>query len=83
MEKQQSSRSPGRVSERRVSEMASDPGKLYRQDPGRPDRCEVFLHHREWNAPQADSIRLACERGMLGCADCRQRLIRIGRSEQE
>ncbi len=68
---------------RRVVAMASDPGKICRQDAGQPNRCEVYDYHREWNAAEAPSIGLACGRGMLGCRDCRERLIRVGSLRRE
>ena len=61
---------------RRVTRLPSDPRKVYRQDAGRPEECEVFGLHMRRNAAQAESVRRACERGMLGCTDCRERLIR-------
>lgn len=59
--------------------MGTDPAKVYRQDAGHPARCEVFAHHELWNRVQAASIRRACEHGALGCSDCREQLIRVGR----
>lgn len=65
---------------RKVRALESDPLKVYRQDCGRPDGCEVYRMHRQWNAAQAEAIRRACTGGLLGCADCRERLIRAGRT---
>ena len=63
---------------RLVMALRSDPRKIYRQDRGRPDECEVFELHAAWNSVESPSVRHACEQGMLGCSDCRERLIRIG-----
>jgi|GEM_PF-3494235 len=77
--------SRGRVEtiRRRVYAMRSDPSKVYRQDAGRPERCEVYARHVRENAAEVVTIRDACERGALGCSDCRERLVRVERLREE
>lgn len=49
----------------------TDPMKVRRGDPGRPDICVVFTYHKKFNAPEEAAIREGCESGALGCVDCK------------
>ncbi len=51
----------------------TDPRKVRRGDPGRPDICLVFTHHTRFNQAQVPEIRDGCESGKLGCVDCKRR----------
>ena len=68
---------------RRVMELNSDERKCFRRDPGRPECCEVYRTHRERNLSQAEAIADACRSGLLGCSDCRERLIRVWQTQNE
>lgn len=49
----------------------TDPQKVRKGDPGRPDICLVFAYHNKFNAAEVPEIRAGCERGTLGCVDCK------------
>ena len=49
----------------------TDPQKVRRNDPGRPDICLVFAYHNKFNASESDEIRAGCESGSLGCVACK------------
>lgn len=51
----------------------TDPQKVRRNDPGRPDVCLVFAYHQKFNPSEVAEIREGCESGRLGCVDCKMR----------
>ncbi len=51
----------------------TDPQKVRKGDPGRPDICLVFNYHQKFNAKETEEIRAGCESGSLGCVDCKKR----------
>lgn len=50
----------------------TDPQKVRRNDPGRPDICLVFSYHHKFNPSEVGEIRAGCESGALGCVSCKQ-----------
>jgi tryptophanyl-tRNA synthetase len=54
----------------KVRKMLTDPQKLRRGDPGRPDICPVFGLHTIYN-DAFEEIRTNCTSGALGCVDCK------------
>ena len=55
----------------KLRKAVTDPLKVRKNDPGRPDICLVFTHHSHFNPGQLDEIRTGCESGSLGCVDCK------------
>jgi tryptophanyl-tRNA synthetase len=61
--------------ELKVKQAYTDPKKMRRDDPGRPEAdesdghpgCVVWEYHRKFNADQADAIAVECRAGRLGC----------------
>jgi tryptophanyl-tRNA synthetase len=51
----------------------TDPQKIYKGDPGRPDICLVFTYHKKFNPDEVLEIRKGCESGQLGCVECKAR----------
>lgn len=52
----------------KVSKMFTDPQKLRKNDPGRPDICPVFALHRLYSTPEElAEIERTCKTGELGC----------------
>jgi tryptophanyl-tRNA synthetase len=56
---------------KRVRTAVTDPQKIRRNDPGRPDICTVFTYHKKFNPDEIPEIRKGCESGALGCVDCK------------
>ena len=56
---------------KRLKPAFTDPLKLRKHDPGRPDICLVFTYHTRFNPSGSDEIRSGCESGRLGCVDCK------------
>ncbi|UCH11165.1 MAG: tryptophan--tRNA ligase [Fidelibacterota bacterium] len=57
----------------KMRKAVTDPQKVRKGDPGRPDICLVFTHHTRFNKTQVKDIRGGCESGGLGCVDCKLR----------
>lgn len=56
---------------KKVRTAVTDPQKVRRNDPGRPDICNVFTYHKKFNESEIPEIRSGCESGALGCVDCK------------
>jgi tryptophanyl-tRNA synthetase len=52
---------------KKVRAMVTDPLKIRRGDPGRPEICPVFALWRFVNPLKVDGIALECRSGALGC----------------
>jgi tryptophanyl-tRNA synthetase len=59
---------------RKVRSYITDPLKIRRNDPGRPEICPVFSLHHLANAQRVPEIREACASGALGCVACKNEL---------
>ena len=57
---------------RKLKTAVTDPQKLRKGDPGRPDICLVFTYHQKFNGAEVAEIRSGCESGALGCVDCKK-----------
>jgi tryptophanyl-tRNA synthetase len=51
----------------------TDPQKVRRNDPGRPEICLVYTYHQRFNPASAGQIAEECRAGTLGCVDCKGR----------
>jgi tryptophanyl-tRNA synthetase len=59
---------------RKVRTFLTDPQKLRRGDPGRPEICPVFALHRTFSPDDVDRVEATCRTGELGCVDCKDLL---------
>lgn len=59
---------------RKVRAMVTDPLKIRRHDPGRPEICPVFALHKIVDAARVPAIGEECRSGALGCVDCKSQL---------
>ena len=61
----------------KVMRMFTDPQKLRRNDPGRPDLCPVFTYHRLFteDSSKIEQIDRDCRSGKLGCVDCKRMML--------
>jgi tryptophanyl-tRNA synthetase len=59
---------------RKIRAMITDPEKVRRNDPGRPEICPVFALHHLANAARVPLIEEACRAGDLGCVACKSEL---------
>jgi len=56
---------------KKMKSAVTDPQKIRKGDPGRPDVCLVFAYHNKFNSAEVPEIRTGCESGALGCVDCK------------
>ena len=59
----------------KLRKMFTDPEKIYKGDPGHPDKCPVFVYHNIYNQERTEPIKVGCEAGDLGCVACKAELI--------
>ncbi len=62
---------PPQVIREKVSSMVTDPDRIRASDPGHPDVCTVYGIHRIFSSPKLKSITADCERGSIGCVECK------------
>lgn len=62
--------SPGEIA-KKMGKAVTDPLKIRRHDPGRPEICLVFTHHKKFNSAEVPQIERDCRSGALGCVDCK------------
>jgi tryptophanyl-tRNA synthetase len=66
---------PPEVIDKKLKGAFTDPLKLRRGDPGRPEICNVFTMHRELSpADRVQEIAANCRSGALACGDCKKML---------
>jgi len=56
---------------KRMKTAVTDPQKVRKGDPGRPEVCLVFTYHKKFNPPEVPEIEKNCRSGALGCVDCK------------
>ncbi|MGB9589747.1 MAG: tryptophan--tRNA ligase [candidate division WOR-3 bacterium] len=64
---------PPEVLEKKLMGFFTDPARIRKNDPGHPDDCPVFLLIKAFLPERAGEVKPACERGKLGCVDCKRR----------
>jgi len=57
----------------KLRKAVTDPQKVRRNDPGRPDVCLVFTYHKKFNPEEINEIETGCRSGNLGCVDCKMK----------
>lgn len=56
----------------KVSAMLTDPQRIRRSDPGRPEICPVFGYHRLYSpADVVARVDAECRTAQIGCVDCK------------
>lgn len=62
--------------DRLIRGMVTDPQRVKRTDPGRPEVCTVFSYHRLFGASQdeIDAVHTGCTTATLGCVDDKRAL---------
>lgn len=59
----------------KIKKMFTDPQKLRKGDPGRPEICPVYALHQIYNSEHQQIVE-PCQTGKLGCVDCKMNLIK-------
>ncbi len=58
---------------KKLKRMFTDPQRLRKGDPGRPEICPVYLLHQIYN-PDHEEVVAPCKSGAMGCVDCKGKL---------
>lgn len=60
---------------KKVNQMITDSQRLRREDPGEPERCNVFSYHKLFSTEEDRAwATVGCRTAGIGCGDCKQRL---------
>jgi tryptophanyl-tRNA synthetase len=60
--------------QKKLRTAVTDPQKVRKNDPGRPEVCLVHTYHQKFNASEAEEIETGCRSGALGCVECKKRI---------
>ncbi|MDQ7816122.1 MAG: tryptophan--tRNA ligase [Melioribacteraceae bacterium] len=55
----------------KLRKAVTDPQKVRKNDPGRPEICLVFTYHQKFNAGETQEMETNCRSGALGCVECK------------
>ncbi|HVO66595.1 MAG TPA: tryptophan--tRNA ligase [Syntrophales bacterium] len=68
----------GDILRKKIEAMFTDPQRMRRKDPGRPEICNVFTFHQIYS-PTDDvrNISIECKRAGIGCTDCKRSLAAV------
>ena len=58
----------------KLRKAVTDPKKVLKGDPGRPEICLVYNYHEKFNSTETSEIAADCRSGALGCVDCKNNL---------
>lgn len=58
----------------RVSSMVTDPARIRRTDPGRPEVCTAFKFYEVFDPERAKEVSEACRSAGIGCVQCKKDL---------
>ena len=59
---------------RKVESMVTDPQRKRREDPGRPEVCNVYTFHKIVNREAVDTVAKECTTAARGCVDCKREM---------
>jgi len=63
------------ILEKCTRQMASDPARVRKTDPGNPDICPVFEFHKLFSDDATvQMVNTECRRAGIGCFDCKKRV---------
>ncbi|GAB6282052.1 MAG: tryptophan--tRNA ligase [Ignavibacterium sp.] len=57
----------------KLKKAVTDPLKIRKGDPGRPEICLVFSYHKKFTPDEINEIEINCRSGALGCVDCKMK----------
>lgn len=57
----------------KLKKAKTDPQKMRKNDPGRPEVCLVFSYHKKFTPNEIPEIEAGCKSGALGCVDCKMK----------
>ena len=64
---------PRETLEKKVLSMKTDPQRLKKTDPGRPEICNVFSYHKYFtDSEDVEKIQVKCKNAEIGCVECKR-----------
>ncbi|GEM44866.1 tryptophan--tRNA ligase [Deinococcus cellulosilyticus] len=60
--------------EKKVMQAVTDPHKIRKNDPGRPDICTVYTYHALFQPDHLQTVYQECNSGTRGCVMCKREL---------
>lgn len=64
---------PPEVVEKKAATMMTDPARKRRYDPGDPEVCPVFDHHKIFSAREViERVNRECRTAEIGCVECKK-----------
>ena len=64
---------PPDVVDKKVRAMMTDPARKRRHDPGDPEKCPVFDHHKIFSASDViERVDRECRTAEIGCVECKK-----------
>ena len=64
---------PRETLEKKVLSMKTDPQRLKKTDPGRPEICNVFSYHKYFtDSEDVEKIQVKCRNAEIGCVECKR-----------
>ena len=70
--------------ESKVRKMPTDPARIKRDDPGKPERCTVWQFHQIYSNETTQAwVQDGCTSARIGCLDCKQPIIEAILHEQQ
>jgi tryptophanyl-tRNA synthetase len=66
---------PPETVEKKLKTAITDPQRVFRRDPGRPELCTIYQYHKIFSDDgQQREVFEGCHAGSLGCVDCKKRV---------
>ncbi|MEY4616489.1 MAG: tryptophan--tRNA ligase [Pseudomonadota bacterium] len=60
---------------KKVNAMITDTQRIRREDPGEPDRCNLFNYHKLFSTEEDRAwVTVGCRSAGIGCGDCKAKL---------
>ncbi len=64
-----------KVIQKKLASAFTDPQRIRRSDPGRPEICNIFSLHRYFTTEgKREELEQGCRAGTIGCFDCKKEL---------
>ncbi|MBN1300250.1 MAG: tryptophan--tRNA ligase [Melioribacteraceae bacterium] len=65
------------IVQQKLRKAVTDPLKVRKNDPGRPEVCLVFTYHNRFNPGEVKEIEAGCRSGELGCVECKTKCTKM------
>ena len=70
------------IIEKKFKKFITDPEKIYKNDPGSPEKCTVFPFYKFFADKKAEKeVEAGCKDGSRGCVECKKILAEIVNNE--